>query len=216
MTIRWISLSDSTFFSLITSSLFLLCICFIDLCGFSFFFSIWQQTSISIWKITLLIGDCHSCRSRISNDRITTISAERKRERCFHVFLSRKKTNRCFVLFSSQVRHWDTPKENSSRVRWKSTQHLNRSNGRIHNDYWLVEFFFFSLDKENHQRIWVILGLGIFSRVILARRIDNDQAQFHALKIMSIKDIIRMNQVQHVNDERAILAAVQHPFIVQL
>ncbi|CAF4502649.1 unnamed protein product, partial [Rotaria magnacalcarata] len=31
---------------------------------------------------------------------------------------------------------------------------------------------------------------------------------------MAIHDIIKLNQVTHVNDERTILGNVQHPFIV--
>lgn len=48
------------------------------------------------------------------------------------------------------------------------------------------------------------------------RRVMENYEEYRALKIMSIKEIIRLNQVQHVNDERAILASVQHPFIVKL
>jgi protein kinase X len=42
------------------------------------------------------------------------------------------------------------------------------------------------------------------------------EAQYHALKIMTIRQIIRLNQVKHINDERTILVSLQHPFIVQL
>lgn len=59
-------------------------------------------------------------------------------------------------------------------------------------------------------------GIGTFSRVFLTRYRTEEYEEYHALKIMAIRDIIKLNQVTHVNDERAILAVVQHPFIVQL
>ncbi len=59
-------------------------------------------------------------------------------------------------------------------------------------------------------------GVGTFSRVILTHRCTQECQEYHALKIMAIRDIIQLKQVNHINDERTILAAIQHPFIVRL
>ncbi|CAF0956467.1 unnamed protein product [Adineta ricciae] len=59
------------------------------------------------------------------------------------------------------------------------------------------------------------IGVGTFSRVILARRRSENYQEFFVVKTMAIRDIVQMKQVNHVNDERRILAAVQHPFIVR-
>ncbi len=61
------------------------------------------------------------------------------------------------------------------------------------------------------------LGVGTFSRVILTRRCTKECGEeYHALKVMAIRDIVQLKQVNHINDERTILATVQHPFIVRL
>jgi hypothetical protein len=48
------------------------------------------------------------------------------------------------------------------------------------------------------------------------RRYTEDYEEYFALKMMATRDIIQLKQVDHINDERTILAAVQHPFIVRL
>ena len=49
---------------------------------------------------------------------------------------------------------------------------------------------------------------------MLARhRVTNE---FYALKILKKVEIVRLKQVEHVSSERAILAQVKFPFIVQL
>ncbi len=60
------------------------------------------------------------------------------------------------------------------------------------------------------------IGVGTFSRVILTRRCTQEYEEYHALKVMAIRDIIQLKQVDHINDERRILADVQHPSIVRL
>ncbi len=62
----------------------------------------------------------------------------------------------------------------------------------------------------------LITGVGTFSRVILTRRCIQEYEDYYALKVMAIRDIIQLKQVNHINDERRILAAVHHPFIVCL
>lgn len=58
------------------------------------------------------------------------------------------------------------------------------------------------------------LGTGTFGRVILAKEKKN--GEFYALKIMSIADIIRLKQVEHVQNEKRILVKVENPFVVNL
>ncbi len=62
----------------------------------------------------------------------------------------------------------------------------------------------------------ILSGVGTFGKVILTRRCTQKYEEYYALKIMAIRDIIQLKQVNHINDERTILTAVQHPFIVCL
>lgn len=56
------------------------------------------------------------------------------------------------------------------------------------------------------------LGTGTFGRVILCRH----QGIPMALKILSMVDVIRLKQVDHVRNEINILKEVKHPFIVNM
>lgn len=58
------------------------------------------------------------------------------------------------------------------------------------------------------------LGTGSFGRVHLVRSKHN--LRFYAIKVLSKAKIVRTKQVEHTNDEKALLEAVQHPFIVNL
>jgi protein kinase X len=58
------------------------------------------------------------------------------------------------------------------------------------------------------------IGTGTFGRVVLTRELTS--RQYFALKIMSIAEVIRLKQVEHVNNEKIILASIQHPFIVNM
>ncbi|CAF1300022.1 unnamed protein product [Didymodactylos carnosus] len=56
------------------------------------------------------------------------------------------------------------------------------------------------------------IGVGTFARVILVHyRTKNE---YYALKMMSIEEIVRLKQTEHVKNERKILAHIKHPFIV--
>ncbi|KAH7966072.1 hypothetical protein HPB49_013572 [Dermacentor silvarum] len=56
-------------------------------------------------------------------------------------------------------------------------------------------------------------GTGTFGRVCLCR---DGSGAFHAMKILEISDVIRLKQVEHVKNEKAILLQVQHPFIIRM
>lgn len=57
-------------------------------------------------------------------------------------------------------------------------------------------------------------GTGTFGRVILAK--EKKTGEYFALKIMSVADIIRLKQVEHVQNEKSILIKVDNPFVVNL
>ncbi|GAA5852113.1 hypothetical protein JCM8547_000161 [Rhodosporidiobolus lusitaniae] len=67
------------------------------------------------------------------------------------------------------------------------------------------------------------LGTGTFGRVLLARlrpdpvkRPTQAQPHYFAMKVLEKNTIVRLRQVEHVNSERATLAWVRHPFVVNL
>lgn len=65
-------------------------------------------------------------------------------------------------------------------------------------------------DLEIQQTI----GTGTFGRVVLTKHLPS--RNFFALKIMTISEVIRLKQVEHVNNEKQILSSISHPFIVNV
>lgn len=68
---------------------------------------------------------------------------------------------------------------------------------------------------------WVFvntLGTGTFGRVFLVRhRVRSTQdGPYHAMKVLQKSEVVRLRQVEHINNEREILRNVRHPFIVSL
>lgn len=57
-------------------------------------------------------------------------------------------------------------------------------------------------------------GTGTFGRVQVVRQ--KTAKRFFALKVMSIPDVIRLKQEQHVHNEKSVLKEVSHPFLVKL
>ena len=65
------------------------------------------------------------------------------------------------------------------------------------------------------------IGTGTFARVFLCRQkekktINRNNNEYYALKILSMHDVIRLKQVDHVKNEKNILTDIQHPFIVEM
>jgi serine/threonine protein kinase len=60
----------------------------------------------------------------------------------------------------------------------------------------------------------ICAGTGSFGRVRLVR--SRKAAQYLALKAVKIAQLVKHKQVDHVLNEKAVLATVQHPFIVNL
>ncbi|XP_036883606.1 cAMP-dependent protein kinase catalytic subunit PRKX isoform X1 [Sturnira hondurensis] len=58
------------------------------------------------------------------------------------------------------------------------------------------------------------VGTGTFGRVQLVRL--KTTKRFFALKVMSIPEVIRLKQEQHVQNEKSVLKEVNHPFLVKL
>jgi protein kinase X len=70
-----------------------------------------------------------------------------------------------------------------------------------------------------------VTGTGTFGRVCLCRERGAGSSQdgeaateqrYWALKILRLADVIRLKQVEHVKNEKNILAVVRHPFIVHM
>jgi serine/threonine protein kinase len=75
--------------------------------------------------------------------------------------------------------------------------------------------------KRNDFDLITTLGTGTFARVWLVklsqRKNPEDQKKVFALKILRKTDVIRLKQVEHVRNERNVLAAVAgHPFITTM
>ena len=60
----------------------------------------------------------------------------------------------------------------------------------------------------------LFLGTGTFGRVVLAQH--RQTMDYFALKILTISEILRLKQVEHVRSEKTILSQVNHPFIVKM
>ncbi|XP_067841800.1 putative serine/threonine-protein kinase PRKY isoform X3 [Heptranchias perlo] len=58
------------------------------------------------------------------------------------------------------------------------------------------------------------VGTGTFGRVLLVK--DKKTREYCALKAMSIPDVIRLKQEQHVHNEKSILTEIHHPFLIKL
>ncbi|KAG0182423.1 camp-dependent protein kinase catalytic subunit [Apophysomyces sp. BC1034] len=63
-------------------------------------------------------------------------------------------------------------------------------------------------------RLLRTVGTGSFGRVHLAQSKYNDR--FYAIKVMKKAEIVRLKQIEHTRNERAILLSIRHPFIVNL
>jgi len=58
------------------------------------------------------------------------------------------------------------------------------------------------------------LGCGSFGRVKYAKYTPD--AKFYAVKFMKKQEIIKLKQVDHINNEKKLMAAIDHPFVVNM
>lgn len=58
------------------------------------------------------------------------------------------------------------------------------------------------------------LGTGSFGRVCLA--LHRPTGIYYAMKKLRKSDVVRLKQVEHTNNERSLLASVNHPFLVRM
>jgi protein kinase A len=58
------------------------------------------------------------------------------------------------------------------------------------------------------------LGTGSFGRVHLVQSKHNQR--YYAIKVLKKAQVVKMKQVEHTNDERRMLQAVKHPFLITL
>jgi protein kinase X len=58
------------------------------------------------------------------------------------------------------------------------------------------------------------VGTGTFGRVLVVR--DKSTKAYFALKVMSISEVLRLKQTEHVKNEKEILSQIKHPFIINL
>lgn len=58
------------------------------------------------------------------------------------------------------------------------------------------------------------LGTGTFGRVYLIKH--KQIGRFYAMKVLKKSEVVRLKQVEHVMNEKSILATVRNPFVVQL
>lgn len=72
-------------------------------------------------------------------------------------------------------------------------------------------------DKEKRLQQFDLLhtvGTGTFGRVMIAK--NRETQQHFALKIMSIVEVVKLKQIEHVKNEKYILEQINHPFIIKL
>lgn len=68
--------------------------------------------------------------------------------------------------------------------------------------------------KFDNFKLQRTLGTGSFGRVHLIQSKINKH--YYAMKVLKKAEIVKRKQVEHTNNERAILISIQHPFIVNL
>ena len=66
--------------------------------------------------------------------------------------------------------------------------------------------------KVTDYKLIRIIGTGTFGKVYLSIKGNKS----YALKVLQKKKIIELKQVDHIKNEKNILASIQHPFIVNL
>jgi len=58
------------------------------------------------------------------------------------------------------------------------------------------------------------VGTGTFGRVVLVQHAPSED--YFALKMLTISEVLKLKQVDHVKNEKDVLSTVRHPFIVNM
>eukprot|EP00118_Oscarella_pearsei_P006731 m.31002 g.31002 ORF g.31002 m.31002 type:complete len:347 (+) comp31425_c1_seq1:837-1877(+) len=58
------------------------------------------------------------------------------------------------------------------------------------------------------------VGTGTFGRVVLCQ--EKIGKEYLALKVMNISEVVRLKQIEHVQNEKSLLMSIDHPFIVNM
>jgi len=64
------------------------------------------------------------------------------------------------------------------------------------------------------ERVGVAAGTGTFGRVVLVQHAPSQD--YFALKMLTISEVLKLKQVDHVKNEKDVLSTVRHPFIVDM
>lgn len=59
-------------------------------------------------------------------------------------------------------------------------------------------------------------GTGTFGRVVIAQSDEKKGDRYCAIKILSIIDVIKKKQTEHVKSEKNILLQITHPFVISM
>jgi serine/threonine protein kinase len=60
------------------------------------------------------------------------------------------------------------------------------------------------------------LGTGTFGRVVIVSTDKSEKSSHYAIKILSIIDVIKKKQTEHVKSEKNILLEISHPFVINM
>ncbi|GMM42939.1 hypothetical protein DAHU10_038490 [Hanseniaspora uvarum] len=90
----------------------------------------------------------------------------------------------------------------------------NGKNNSTESQYQIVPRITKGKYKHNDFQIMRTLGTGSFGRVHLVQSTHN--YRYYAMKVLKKSKIIKLKQVEHTNDERLMLSAVNHPFIIRM
>ena len=66
--------------------------------------------------------------------------------------------------------------------------------------------------KLDDYTLTTTLGTGSFGRVLLSK--NKKTGEFYAMKRLKKKEIVKLQQVDHVISENSILGDIDHPFLV--
>jgi serum/glucocorticoid-regulated kinase 2 len=76
---------------------------------------------------------------------------------------------------------------------------------------------------ENHEKVRIedfelikVLGRGSFGKVIQVRMKGSSDGKIYAMKILRKRTVVARSQIDHTKAERALLQALQHPFLMTL